>query len=185
MSPILWIIIAVGIAGVWSLIAVRRTQRIVAPNPAAGGESLPSTPMQRVAWQGLIPTLLCIAVAAIIVAQRGVLAVWNNDDVRVTVTVFVIAALGGYTYFIARLRTWLIKDNDTLDERDRAILAAAPAGQAPAMLVVLAVWMLYLTERFHDTHLVPSAYLYAMFWSVLLTSIVASLVGVLIGYRRS
>jgi hypothetical protein len=185
MSPILWIIIAMAIAGVWSLIAVRRTQRIVAPNPAAIGEPVPSTPMQRVAWQGLVPTLLCIAVAAVIVAQRGVVDVWNNDAVRATVTLFLIVALGGYTYFLARLRAWLIKDNNTLDERDRAILAAAPAGQAPAMMVVLAAWMIYLTETFHDAHLVPSAYLYAMFWSVLLTSIVASLLGVLIGYRRS
>jgi hypothetical protein len=53
------------------------------------------------------------------------------------------------------------------------------------MMVAFAVWMIALAERFHATHLVPSAYLYAIFWSLLLVSVLASLAGVLIGYRRS
>jgi hypothetical protein len=44
--------------------------------------------------------------------------------------------------------------------------------------------MIYLAETFHETHLVPSAYLYAMFWTLLMVSVIASLVGILIGYRR-
>jgi len=180
MSLILWIIIALGAAAGWSYLTLRRTQQVLRPIKLTDGERLPTTPMQRVAWQALVPTVLCVLVAASMVAWYGVVYVGDNDQVRLAVTLANIAALAGYTYWIARVRTWLIRD-DTLDERDRAILAAPPAGQALAMM---AAWLLYLIERFHSTHLVPSAYLYAMFWTVLLTSIIASLLGVLVGYRR-
>lgn len=185
MSPILWIIIAIGAAGIWSYIAVRRTQHVLKPVAMPPHEPMPMTPLQRVVWQALVPTLLFAVIAGWMVGYHGVEAVWNNDSVRITVTLLLLAALGGYTYYIARLRLWLTKDDGTLDERDRAILAAAPAGQAPAMMVAMAAWMIALTERYHQAHLVPSAYLYAMFWTLLLVSIIASLLGILVGYRRS
>ena len=184
MPVILWIIIALAAAVAWSYVTVRRTQRIVRHAAVPTGERMPMTSTQRVAWQALIPTLLLTLAAGSITAYHGVIAVWDNDHVRTLVTVLLIAALGGYTYYIARLRTWLTRDDGTLDERDRAILASAPAAQAPAMMVALATWMIYLTETFHATHLVPSAYLYAMFWTLLMVSIIASLFGVVIGYRR-
>jgi len=185
MQPILWIILALGAAAAWSYIVVRRTQRILPPVTLPAGEHMPMTALQRVAWQALVASAIFMAAAVAMVAYHGVISVWDNDGVRVTVTLLLIAALGGYTYFVARLRIWLVKDDGTLDERDRAILASAPAGQAPAMMVTMAAWMIVLVERFHATHLVPSAYLYAIFWSLLMVSIVASLLGVLIGYRRS
>ncbi len=183
MSLILWTIIVLAVAGGWSYVTIRRTQRILTPVALPDGEHLPMTAMQKVAWQALIPTLLFTLASAAIVAYHGVITVWDNDQVRLLVTVLNIAALGGYTYFITRVRAWMIRD-DTLDERDRAILAAAPAGQGPAMMVAMAAWLIYLIETFHATHLVPSAYLYAMFWTVLLASVVAGLLGVLVGYRR-
>lgn len=183
MSLILWIVIALAAAVGWSYLTVRRTQQVLGSIELSDGERLPTTPMQRVAWQALVPTVLFMLIAAVVCANYGVVGVWNNDRVRLVVTLLLIAALGGYTYWIVRVRTWLIRD-DTLDERDRAILAAAPAGQAPAMMVAMAAWLIYLIETFHATHLVQSAYLYAIFWTVLLTSVVASLLGVLVGYRR-
>jgi hypothetical protein len=183
MSLVLWIIIALGAAAGWSYLTVRRTQQVLRPIKLPDGERLPTTPMQRVAWQALVPTVLFMLIAAVICANYGVIGVWDKDQVRLVVTLLLFAALGGYTYFITRVRAWMIRD-DTLDERDRAILAAAPAGQAPAMMVAMAAWLMYLIDTFHSTHLVPSAYLYAMFWTVLLTSIVAGLLGVLVGYRR-
>jgi hypothetical protein len=184
MYPVLWILIALGVAAVWSYIVVRRTQGILPRITMPAGETMPMTAMQRVAWQALVPTLVLSLAAAAMVAYHGVMVVWDNDRVRLTVTALNIAALGGYTYFITRVRIWLMRDDGTLDERDRAILASAPAGQAPAMMVAMAAWMLSLIGRFHATHLVPSAYLYAIFWTLLLVSILASLLGVLIGYRR-
>jgi hypothetical protein len=185
MHTVLWIVLALGAAAVWSYMVVRRTQGIMPRITMPAGESLPMTAMQRVAWQALAPTLVLTFAAAAMVAYHGVEVAWDNDRVRLTVTVLLIAALGGYTYFITRLRIWLTRDEGTLDERDRAILASAPAGQAPAMMVALAAWMISLIERYHATHLVPSAYLYAIFWTLLMVSILASLLGVLIGYRRT
>ena len=147
---------------------------------------------------GIVPggrsesAILAAALPAAAAACRGPGAVGRSDPHRNHqapsttlwgVLTAVTVALGGYTYWIARVRMWMIRD-DTLDERDRAIIAAAPAGQAPAMMVALAAWLIYLVETFHTTHLVPSAYLYAMFWTVLLTSVLAALLGVLVGYRR-
>ena len=183
MAVIFWTIIALAAAVGWSYLTVRRTQRVLRPITLPDGERIPITAMQKVAWQSLVVTLIPMIGAAALVSYHGVMAVWDNDDVRLIVTVLNVAALGGYTYFITRVRAWMMRD-DTLDERDRAILAAAPAGQAPAMMVALAAWLIYLSETFHTTHLVPLAYLYAMFWTVLLTSLVASLLGVLVGYRR-
>lgn len=185
MQVILWVIVAVVVALAWSFITVRRTQQMLKPIAALSGEAMPMTAVQRVVWQALVPTLLFVLAATATVGYYGVIAVWDNDRVRLLVTALLIAALGSYTYYIARLRTWLIRDDGTLDERDRAILAAAPAGQAPAMMVATAAWMIYLVEAYHETHLVPSAYLYAMFWTLLMVSVIASLVGILIGYRRS
>lgn len=184
MQVVLWIVLAIVVALAWSFITVRRTQLMLKHVAVPSGEPMPMTVVQRVVWQALVPTLLLVFAAAATVAYHGVIAVWDNDDVRIFVTLLLLAALGGYTYYITRLRTWLIRDDGTLDERDRAILAAAPAGQAPAMMVAMAAWMIYLVEAYHETHLVPSAYLYAMFWTLLMVSVIASLVGILIGYRR-
>ena len=184
MQVVLWIILAVVVALGWSFITVRRSQLMLKHVAVPSGEPIPMTAVQRVVWQALVPTLLCVLAAAATVGYYGVIAVWDNDQIRIIVTLLLLAALGGFTYYISRLRTWLVRDDGTLDERDRAILAAAPAGQAPAMMVAMAAWMIYLAETYHETHLVPSAYLYAMFWTLLMVSVIASLVGILIGYRR-
>lgn len=104
---------------------------------------------------------------------------------RLSATGLLLAALAVFTYYIGRVRMWIIRDDGTLDERDRAILSSAPVGQAPAMMVTLAAWMIGLSERYHVSHLVPSAFLYLIFWSLLMVSILATLAGVVIGYRRS
>jgi hypothetical protein len=181
----LWIVIAIGAAFAASLIMVRRAQRVLPPIVLPAGEKMPTTALQRLAWQCLGPVLVLTLAAAAMVAYHGVDVWWSNDHVRLTATGLLLAALGVFTYWIARVRMWLMRDDGTLDERDRGILSAAPAGQAPAMMVTLAAWMISLTETYQATHLVPSAFLYLIFWSLLMVSILASLVGILVGYRRS
>lgn len=185
MHAVLWIILALGIAATWSFITVRRAQQLFPDVPLPAGEALPTTALQRLARLAFGLTLVPALAAAIVVVYHGVETVWNTDHVRITVTVLNLAALAGFTYYLARVRRWLTTDDGSLDERDRAILAAAPAAQAPAMMVTFGVWMIALIERFQPTHLVPSAFLYAIFWSLLMVSVVALLAGVLIGYRRA
>ena len=57
------------------------------------------------------------------------------------------------------------------------LLAAAPAGQAPAMIVTLAAWMIALTEAYRSTHLIPSVFLYLIFWSLMMVSVLGLLAG--------
>ncbi len=51
-----------------------------------------------------------------------------------------------------------------------------------AALLVLAAWMISLTERFRAEGAVPVVYLYWIFGSVILTNIIAQAIGILLGY---
>lgn len=52
------------------------------------------------------------------------------------------------------------------------------------MLVTLAVWLIGLQESYRAEGAVPVFYLYLMFWSVLVVSLLAFPLGILLGYRR-
>ena len=53
------------------------------------------------------------------------------------------------------------------------------------MMTVMAAWMIALTEAYLATQLVPSYYLYLVFWSLVMTNVIASIAGILLAYRRS
>ncbi|MBL0170300.1 MAG: hypothetical protein IPP90_06130 [Gemmatimonadaceae bacterium] len=184
MNVILLGIIAVGAAFGVVFFTVRRAQRRMPPLQLAPGESMPTTALQRSARNTLLLASLITVVAAGVVATHGAQVFWDNDSVRLTVTGLLIAALAVFTVYMGRVSMWMTRDDGTLDERDRAILATAPAGTGPAMLVTLAVWMIGLTEAYQSTHLVPSVYLYLIFWSCLMVNVLAQLAGVMLGYRR-
>jgi hypothetical protein len=81
---------------------------------------------------------------------------------------------------------WAAQESGKLDERDRAILARAPAGVGGAMMVVMAVWMIALTEGFRPAGgQMPTYFLYLIFWSCVMVNAMAHIGGVLIAYRRS
>jgi len=185
MKLIFWSILALGAAFGVLYVVVRRAQRGLPPLVLPPGEAMPTTALQRLAWQAVVAILLLTLAAAVIVSYNGVAIAWDDDTVRLSATGLLLAALAVFTYYLSRVRLWIIRDDGTLDERDRAILASAPAGQAPAMMLTLAAWMIGLIEAYHASHLVPSAYLYLIFWSILMVSILALLSGVVIGYRRS
>jgi len=149
------------------------------------GETLPSTPVQRLAGRALIGVTIFAVAAAAVVTHHGLEATWDHDITRWSVTGLLMAALAIFTAYMTQVARWLAAENGPCDERDRAIIATAGGGQAPAIIVTLAAWMIALTERYRDTHLIPSAALYAIFWSCIMVSLMALLAGVVIGYRRS
>ncbi len=53
------------------------------------------------------------------------------------------------------------------------------------MMVVMAAWMIGLIEAHIETRLIPSYFLYLVFWSLVMTNVIASLAGILLAYRRS
>ena len=53
------------------------------------------------------------------------------------------------------------------------------------MMVIIAVWMVALVETHVETRLIPSYFLYLIFWSCVMTNVIASLAGILLSYRRT
>jgi hypothetical protein len=120
-----------------------------------------------------------------LVASFGPTAYSDDDAVRLSVTGLLLASVLALAAPTLLARVWATRDDDKLDERDRAILARAPAGQAGAMLVLLAVWIIALTETYRGEPGIPTVFLNLIFWSCLLVSLLASNVGILLGYRRT
>jgi hypothetical protein len=184
MDIVLFGILALTLAFGIAYLVLRRAQRRIPPLVLAPGESVPTTAVQRLAKTTLLWASGLALAAGAIVAVKGASTFWEDDLTRLAVTGLWIAVIGVYALYASRVATWIARDNGTVDERDRAIVASAPAGQAPALIVTLAAWMIGLTETFRTTHLVPSVFLYLVFWSCLVVSVLALLAGVVIGYRR-
>ena len=184
MAFVFSFVIAFLIAAILVYVASRRTREMLPPIELPDGERLPRTAMQKLAAGILIGVGAVTAGAAAMVAYYGPQVWWDSDPVRLTVTFLLIAGLVIYLAFTITIRKWEKRDDGTLDERDLAILGRASAGVGGAMMVVMAVWMVALVEAYNDTHLVPSYYLYLIFWSVVMTNVLASLAGILVSYRR-
>lgn len=185
MYPILWIIAALLVAGVLVVVASLRTRRQLPAIELPAGESLPMTAIQKRAGWALLGVALLTTAAAAFLVRFGAEQWWDDDSIRLTVTFLLLAALGVYLAFMMSVRALEVRDDGSFDERDRAILNRSCAGVGGAMMVVMAAWMIGLVEAFHETRLVPSYFLYLIFWSCVMTNVIASIAGILLAYRRS
>jgi hypothetical protein len=185
MNLIVWAIAALAAGLLAVVIAARPALEPRAPLALPPGERLPSTPLQRLARWSIAGGLLFAAAAAALVVGAGVARFDDDGHVRLTVTALLLCSIAVLGFFGIRTRSWVARGDDALDERDQAILGRAPAAQAVAMLVTLAVWIVGLQQTFPATRLVPVIYLYLVFWSCVVVDLVALPVGVLLGYRRS
>jgi hypothetical protein len=91
-------------------------------------------------------------------------------------------ALGGLA-LVAGL-TVGARQSAMLDGRDRQVLSGAHRVQSGPMLATLAIWLIGLQESYAAAGAVPVFWLYLVFWSCLVVSLMALPVGVLVGYRR-
>lgn len=185
MGFILWIIAALLIAALFVYLASVQTRRLLPPIELPEGEKLPGTPLQRYARWTLLVIVLLTVTAAGLVAWQGPQVWWDSDPVRLTVTFTLIAALLAYLAFTMRVRALEAREDGSFDERDSTILGRSCAGVGGAMMTVLAVWMIALTETYQATHMVPSYFLYLIFWSAVMTNVIASIAGILLAYQRS
>jgi uncharacterized membrane protein YidH (DUF202 family) len=182
MSIVLWSVLALigGFGAVW---LAARTARSTTP-PLPDDVELPATPLQRISRWGIGVSVVLAAAAVSLVVVNGAKATFDSDGLRIAFTLILLAILivmGATTIW---LRAQVNRRGGLLDERDREILGRAPAAQVAGMLVTLAIWIVGLSEHFHDAGAVPVFYLYLVFWSVVVVDLVGLPVGVLIGYRR-
>ena len=184
MASIIWIVIALAIIAVLVTLSARRTRQLLPEIELPPGEEMPRAPVQRLAGRALAAVVMLVAVAAAIIIFNGPETWWNDDAVRLTVTAVLLGALGVLLFFSLRVRALQVRDDGAFDERDSVILSRACAGVGGALMTVTAIWMIALTEAYHDTHLVPSYWLNLWFWSVVMTNVVASLAGIVLAYRR-
>lgn len=184
MSIILWIILAM--AGGLGAIAWSARRSLVRPAPLelGPGETLAPTALQRLARLALGAGLVPLAVAGGMVAVLGVDRFYRENAIRVTVSLLLMAALLVLAGFSFRANAWAKRAGGPLDERDQEILAKAPTFEGGPMLVTLAFWVVGLQQTFWVAGAVPLAYLYLVFWSMLMVKALALPIGVLIGYRR-
>jgi len=182
MSPILWAILAI-VVGLAAFTVATWLRRPKLP-PLEPGTELPVTPLQRLAWWGLLLGGLPGLAAAAMVLHYGAQPIYDDDGLRTVFTLLLLAIVAVFLVVTVRLKAWAARADARLDERDRDILARAPALQPAAMLVTLAIWMVSLIERFHAAGAVPLFYLYLIFWSVWAVSLLAFPLGILVGYRR-
>ncbi len=185
MSPILWAVLA--IVSAFGLVAVvaNRTRSTTPPLALEPGESLPRTPLQRLATGGLLVASAFAVAAAGVVVRFGPERFWDDDTVRLTTTGLALGALAVLALVSFRAWSWIHRDDGHVDERDRTILGSASMGQSGAMLVTLACWMIGLTETYRASGAVPVVFLYLIFWSLVMVSLLAWLAGIVLGYRRA
>ena len=185
MAVIAWIIVALGLVAGAVALAARHAASLAPARVVPPGEKVPVTSTQRLVGWSLALGLIPAVAAGALVAWFGPDVYWDDDAVRLTVTGLVLASMFILVAPQALASLWAAHDDRRIDERDRGILAQAPTSQAAAMLVVLAIWVVALTESFRGEAGIPRVYMYLAFWSYLLVSLLAWNVGALLGYRRT
>jgi len=185
VAPLLWIVAALLFAGLIIFVSSLATRRHLPPVELADGETLPKTALQQRAARTLAGVAVLTAAAAGCVVFFGPQVWWDDAAVRLTVTFLLLAALVVYLVFTVGVRALEVKGDGRFDERDGAIMSRSCAGVGGAMLVVIAVWMIALVEAHIETRLIPSYFLYLLFWSCVMTNVIASLAGILLAYRQA
>jgi len=182
MVPMLGGVVALGAIAVYSayLVWVRRDRLTLEER-----RELAATPMPKLQKRALFSTaigLITLGVLSAILTTYGAAEYWDNDDLRLTVVAIFIAGLATHVGLLTAMVSPLWSEESELDERDRQVLATAPAVQTGLVLLTLAAWHTSLIVRFHDQGAVPTVYLYLIFGTVVLVSLIGHSAGIVVGY---
>ena len=138
-------------------------------------------PLQKRALYGLIFGVVWAVAIIVVFIMRGGVNAFNTDvGFRLIIDGLWI---GGLVVYLILFRT-IMRKPGKFDERDKLIMDRAPKVQWMAVIVALVVWMITLSEIYHDVGQVPVVFLFLIFMSSLIVSMVAGSVGILVGYRR-
>ena len=179
--PVLVAVVVLAVVGTVFLVRSWPSRAEVSPEEREEMASTPMAPLQKRAWWSLLIGAVTLGVISAILISEGAAAYWEDDNLRLTV---VAIFLGGLVAYVSVLLIPLHKGRTEggLDERDRAILSRAPHVQSGIMLVTLAAWLVALPKMFHEEGAVPVVYLYLMFGSVVIVTIIGQSLGILLGY---
>lgn len=128
-----------------------------------------------------MPLLQRRAWSSLIIGTFGADTYWEDDNLRLVVVGIFLVGLAAY---VAVLLVPLLSGvgGPDLDERDRAVLGRAGTMQTGALFITMAIWVVTLGESFHDQGAVPMVYLYLIFGSLVIVSIIGQAAGILFGY---
>lgn len=183
--PSIHLLISIGIAvtlGVFAVVhAIRAAQQDVSPT----GETLATTPLQRVARASLTGTF-AFAGPGLGVLLFGGIDRWSvSTGQRLLVSVLALMGVIAATVPILLTR-WAAKQGRlVLDERDHDVLHRAPEAQSWVLLLTLTAWTIGLTERFFQAGAVPVPWISVAFLTMLVSWALALPLGIVLGYRRA
>ena len=143
---------------------------------------LPMTPLQKRAWWALIIGLGLTVAVAVLIADVGPVAYFDDDDLRIVVLLLEGGVLASFLFVIVPVGLHAATRGAKLDERDQRILSVAPHAQAVAVLITLVAWSIALTEIYRGEGGIPRGFMYLMASSVFLAYLLAHSAGILMGY---
>ncbi len=182
MVPMLGAVAVLGAIALYSAYGVwGRRARLTAEERS----ELAAAPMPKLQKRALLSTavgLITLGALSAILTTYGAAEYWDNDDLRLTVVGIFIAGMALHVGLLTAMVSPLWSEESQFDERDRQVLAQAPAVQTGLVLLTLAAWNTSLVTRFHDQGAVPTVYLYLIFGTVVLVSLIGHSVGIVVGY---
>jgi archaellum biogenesis protein FlaJ (TadC family) len=139
-------------------------------------------PLQKRAWWGLgVGLAFAVAFALVFVLMGGIQTFDTDQNFRLIIDALLIGALVANLVIV----NVPLRNPKITDERDIRIVERAPRVQWLAIIFTLVAWVIALTEAYHETHLMPTVYLFVMFMSVLIVSTLAQCLGIVLGYWRA
>ena len=139
------------------------------------------TPLQKRAWWGLAVGLaFAIAFLLVFILKGGIETFDADQNFRIIVDILWVGGLVANLVIV----NLALRKPGMVDERDRLVLDRAPRIQWITVVFTLVAWTIILTETYHATGLMPTAFLYVIFMTILIVSTLAQSLGILIGYRR-
>jgi len=180
-APVLVAVVLVGVLAVILLVRAWPRRAELSPEERDEMARAPMSLSQKGAWCGLLIAFATLLAIAAILASKGAVEYWENDDLRSLVVAIFIGGLIAHSVLphLFRLRA---DQSGSIDERERSIESRGPIEQPPAILITLAAWNLMLALRYHDEGAVPMVYLYLIFGSVILVMMITQSFGILLGH---
>lgn len=181
MVPLLGIVIALGVAGGVLLLRAWPRKPDLTPEEESDLADAPMPTLMKAAWWSLVVGVVTLGLCTFLVSRSGAAVYWDDDDLRLTVTlIFIVGLMLQMSILMGPVAVGAQRRG--LDERDKAVLARSTMVQSAFVLLTLAAWMIVLSERFREQGAVPVVYLNLIFGTVVLVLGIGQAAGVLIGY---